>query len=167
MAGRTKQLPGYQAILNSGDDGGDFVFFQTVPMPMGDGNPQVLPPSPSDEESERVGRALDAYEQAYASMDMGELIKIWPTLSRKQQRELQDAFEQARVVTVELRQRKFTIGGNNASVVCDQWMRYTSKGTVQPPLTAAVEILLKKNSGGQWLVYEVRSPSIGRSTSTP
>ena len=49
---------------------------------------------------------------------------------------------------MELRQRKFTISGNNASVVCDQWMRYTCKGTVQPPVTAAVEILLKKNLVG-------------------
>lgn len=53
---------------------------------------------------------------AYASMDIRELKKIWPTLSRKQQKELQDAFEQARAVKVELRQRKFTIGGNSATV---------------------------------------------------
>jgi hypothetical protein len=158
VGGRAQQIPQYSPISYSGHDGGDFVFSRTTMITPSTAamHEQLPPPPPPDEDKDGVRTALNAYEDAYASMDIRELKKIWPSLSKSQQNELKTAFNNARAVKVELRNRVTNVGGNSATVLCDQWLQYTFEGHRQPPQTDSVEILLTKNSSGRWLVNDVR-----------
>ncbi len=158
VPGRSKQMPEYMAIRDSGHEGGDFVFFRK-----GDGirpaairdtiSPPLLPANP-EEDAVRV--TLNRYQAAYASMDTDQLKQVWPSLSRDQVRELKTGFERAKAVIVELRSFEIAFGGNTATVTADQWMKWTRAGHQQPPQVNPVEVQLKKAADGTWLVDGVR-----------
>ena len=158
VGGRAQQIPQYSAISYSGHDGGDFVFSRTsgTPTPLERSHEYVPPRTPPDDDKDAVSNALKMYEDAYASMDIRELKKIWPTLSKTQQNELRTAFNNAHAVKVELRNPVTAVDGNSATVECDQWLQYTYEGRRQPPQTDSVQILLTRNSNGQWLISDVR-----------
>jgi hypothetical protein len=105
-----------------------------------------------------VRAALDNYEEAYASMNVRELKKVWPSLSRDQEKAIKGGFETPglKAVNVKLRNRSVRIDGGTATAMCDQWMIYTLAGRRRPPQTNSVEILLSKNSVGDWAVNGVK-----------
>jgi uncharacterized caspase-like protein len=158
VPGRSKQMPEYTAIRDSGHEGGDFVFFRkgegirravirdTIPPP--------LPPTNPEEDA--VLATLGRYQAAYASMDTDQLKQVWPSLSREQIRELKSGFERAKAVIVELRSSEIAFGGDTATVTADQWMKWTRAGHQQPPQVNLVEVQLKKATDGTWLVDGVR-----------
>jgi uncharacterized caspase-like protein len=160
VSGRSPQMPEYNYIRDSGHDGGDFVFSRT-----GGGverasaidvilTPRNPPPTNPDKDAVRA--ALNLYESAYDSMDTDLLKKIWPSLSREQIRELRAGFDGAKAVMVELRSPAITLAGDTATVTADQWMKWTRAGHQQPPQANSVQIQLKKDAGGSWLVDGVR-----------
>jgi len=159
VPGRSRQMPLYTAIRDSGHDGGDFVFFRN-----GEGLVQAttterisLPPPSATPEEEAIHATLNRYEEAYASMDIDVLKQVWPTLSRNQVRGLRSGFDGAKAVMVELRSTAITFAGDTALVKADQWMKWTRAGHQQPPQANSVEIQLKKVAGGNWLVDAVRA----------
>jgi hypothetical protein len=160
VSGRSPQMPEYNYIRDSGHDGGDFVFSR-----YGSGlkqasavdviiTPRIAPPA--DPEKDAVRAALNHYESAYDSMDTDLLKKIWPSLSKGQIKELRAGFDGAKAVMVELRSPAIAIAGDSATVTADQWMKWTRAGHQQPPQANSVQIQLKKDTGGSWLVAEVR-----------
>ena len=160
---RAKQGPLFRPIQGS-EDGGDFVFMRVRNGVVGEGpaiihsnEKEPLPP-PINPDEEAVRTALNDYEEAYASMNVRELKKVWPSLSRDQEKEIKSGFETPglKAVNVKLRNRTVHINGGTAIAMCDQWMIYTFAGRRRPPQTNSVEILLSKNSIGDWAVNGVK-----------
>jgi hypothetical protein len=139
---------------------GDFVFHRVKAVK---GSTEVAhtvrePAAPPNPDEDGVRAALDQYEDAYESMDLRELKKVWPSLSKSQEKELKNGFQAAglNAVKVQLRNRTLRVAGESATADCDQWMIYTFAGRRQPPQTSSVEILLAKESGGTWAIHGVK-----------
>jgi hypothetical protein len=91
-------------------------------------------------------------------MDIGELLKVWPTLSKDQRNKLKEGFRGAQAVKVNLQDCSFSpISGDTAQVRCSQSMVYTRDGKRQQPTIVSVAILLKKAANGNWLVDTVQA----------
>jgi len=109
------------------------------------------------QESDAVRSALLSYEDAYGSMDIGELQRVWPSLSKDQMKKLKEGFRGAQAVKVNLKDCSVpALSGDTAQVSCSQSMVYTRDGRRQPAQTVAVAILLKKAANGNWLVDKVQ-----------
>ena len=167
VGGRSKQLPEYNPIRDSGHDSGAFVFFRahTAPLLPAGVSPavkrEVITPEapPANPEAVAVIAAIHLYADAYASMDISELQKVWPSLSREQINELKKGFKGAQAVKVDLEDcdPAPAVNGETAEVSCDQSMAYTRDGKRQPAEKHPVDIRLRKSAGGTWLVDEVRT----------
>jgi hypothetical protein len=121
--------------------------------------PKVEPASLSKptQESDAVRSALLSYEDAYGSMDIGELQRVWPSLSKDQVKKLKEGFRGAQAVKVNLKDCSVpALSGDTAQVSCSQSMVYTRDGRRQPAQTVSVAILLKKAANGNWLVDKVQ-----------
>jgi hypothetical protein len=159
---RAKQKPQFKPIQGS-EEGGDFVFIR-VRRGEAEGDASIHShekeplPAPINPDEEAVRTALDNYEEAYASMNVLELKKVWPSLSRDREKAIKTAFETPglKAVNVQLRNRTVHIDGGTATAICDQWMIYTFAGRLRPPQSNSVEILLSKNSVGDWAVNGVK-----------
>ncbi len=164
VGGRSKQIPHYDAIRDSNHEGGDFVFVRLRKGRIDEGVAIIHsdeiepPPTRQNPDEEAVSAALDKYEEAYGSMDVRELKKAWPSLSKGQEREIKSGFEAPglKAVKVQLRNRTTQINGGTATAKCDQWMVYTFQGRRQPPQVNTVDVLLSKNSQGDWSVNEIK-----------
>jgi eukaryotic-like serine/threonine-protein kinase len=128
--------------------------------------PEVVVPAPKAEpeslskptpESDAVRSALLSYEDAYGSMDIGELQRVWPSLSKDQMKKLKEGFRGAQAVKVNLKDCSVpALSGDTAQVSCSQSMVYTRDGRRQPAQTVSVAILLKRAANGNWLVDKVQ-----------
>ena len=164
VGGRSKQIPHYDAIRDSNHEGGDFVFVRVRNGRKDEGAAIIHsdeiepPPARLNPDDEAVRAALDKYEEAYGSMDVRELKKAWPSLSKGQEREIRSGFEAPglKAVKVQLRNRTTQINGGTATAKCDQWMVYTFQGRRQPPQVNTVDVLLSKDSQGVWSVNSVK-----------
>jgi len=153
---RATQRPIFRPIQGS-EEGGDFVFIRVRRgEDVHSREKEPLPP-PINPDTEAVLAALDNYEEAYDSMNVRELKKVWPSLSKDQEKAIKSGFETPglKAVKVELRNRTVHIDGGTATATCDQWMIYSLGGRRRPPQTNSVEILLSKNSVGDWAVSRV------------
>ena len=162
VAGRSRQTPEYDAIQNSNHSGGDFVFLRTgkaLPDTNDVISHEVIAPIHPDPDKQALNTALDNYERAYASMDIRELRKVWPSLTKGQEKEIRDGFTapDLKAVQVQLRSRALKVSGQTATADCDQWMIYTFAGRRQPPQTSAVEVQLAKNTHGDWAINAVKA----------
>ena len=158
VSGRSQQVPNYTPIRNSGHEGGDFVFFRkgeggVIPAAGREDLPPVAPVSHPEQDA--IRDALSRYQESYASMDTDLLKKVWPSLSKSQIKELRAGFDGAKAVMVELRNPAITVSGDNATVLSDQWMKWTRAGHQQPPQVNPVEIRLKKDGDRGWLIDAV------------
>jgi hypothetical protein len=166
VGGRSKQIPHYDAIRDSNHEGGDFVFVRLRRGPLKEKEDDAdvhsaeiePPPTRLNPDDEAVRAALDKYEEAYGSMDVRELKKAWPSLSKGQEREIRSGFEAPglKAVKVQLRNRTTQINGGTATAKCDQWMVYTFQGRRQAPQVNTVDVLLSKDSQGEWSVNEIK-----------
>jgi len=176
VAGRSRQLPEYDAIRDSDHDGGGFVFLRTHGLPappLDEIRDKVKPvnkidliethPAPprrrDDPETEAIRMALRRYEKAYATMDIKKLKAVWPSMTKEQSGKLKSGFvSEARAVEVHVRKcDPATPSGDTIEMKCEQAMAYTLDGTQQPETTNPVEISLRKDAGGQWVVADVRA----------
>ena len=103
-----------------------------------------------------IAATLEHYRDAYESESMDELLKVWPTMSKKQKKDLKDGFQGAQAVKVQLSCGDPSVSGDGATVRCEQSVRYTIAGKVQPYDKQSVDIVLKRAAGG-WLVSTVRA----------
>jgi hypothetical protein len=158
----TGQTPQYDAISECSNcaERGDFVFHRlgtasTAAIPVEQFN---LPVHQRNPDEDAVKTALDTYQEAYTSMDLHELRKAWPSLSKSQEKEIKGGFQAPglQAVKVELRNRVLNVASDTAVAKCDQWMIYTFEGRRQPPQTSSVEISLMKDPHGAWTVNGVK-----------
>ena len=158
VPGRSRQMPEYTPIRDSGHEGGDFVFFRSgrglSPAAIREDLPRALPAANPEEDA--IHAILDRYQSSYDSMDTDLLKQVWPSLSKAQVKELRSGFDGAKAVMVELRNPHIALSGDTATVTADQWMKWTRAGHQQPPQANSVEIQLKKIADGRWLVDGVK-----------
>ena len=107
-------------------------------------------------EKKAIFTALDRYKEAYESESLDELQKIWPNMNKNQKKALKSAFESAQAVKVQLDCGDPSVSGDGATVKCQQSVRYTVAGKVQPSQTDSVDIVLNRTNGN-WLVKTVRA----------
>jgi hypothetical protein len=103
-----------------------------------------------------IAAALSQYKDAYESESMDELLKIWPSMSKDQKKALKAGFESAQAIRVSLACGDPTILADAATVKCNQEVKYTRAGKVEPPQTVSVDIILKRKQSA-WLVGAVRA----------
>ena len=115
--------------------------------------PSVVSMSP---EKKAIFTALDRYKEAYESESIDELQKIWPGINKNQKKALKSAFESAQAVKVQLDCGDPSVSGDGATVKCQQSVRYTIAGKVQPSQTDSVDIVMNRTNGN-WLVKTVRA----------
>ncbi|HEY3706049.1 MAG TPA: caspase family protein [Terracidiphilus sp.] len=163
--GSSLQSPEYEVIRDSGHDGGDFIFFRTVPATFtGSGKPSIpsiaspAPPPPLNPAIEGVVTALHRYADAYESESVSELMEVWPTLSKQQKGKLNATFNKMNALRMHLNCKDPAFDSDAAQVRCSQVVRYTYAGKVQPPQSDSVSITLKRSDKSQsdWLVNEVK-----------
>ena len=120
--------------------------------------PKQTPAVPSLLVSDKalIGNALNQYKDAYESESLDELLKIWPSMSKDQKKALKAGFESAQAIRISLECGDPSIAGDAATVKCDQSVRYTRAGKVEPPQTVSVDIVLKKKQSA-WIVGSVRA----------
>ena len=114
----------------------------------------VLPSMSPDKKA--IFGALDHYKEAYESESLDELQKIWPGMNKNQKKALKSAFENAQAVHVQLDCGDPSVSGDGATIRCQQSVRYTIAGKVQPSQTDSVDIVLNRTNGN-WLVKTVRA----------
>ena len=107
-------------------------------------------------EKKAIFTALDRYKEAYESESLDELQKIWPGMNKNQKKALKSAFENAQAVHVQLDCGDPSVSGDGATIRCQQSVRYTIAGKVQPSQTDSVDIVLNR-ANGNWLVKTVRA----------
>jgi len=171
VAGRSRQLPEYDAIRDSDHEGGGFIFTRShglspplirdVVTPARQVeliSPPIQPRHRANPEADAIFAALHRYEDAYGSMDINMLKAVWPSLTKEQIDKLKAGFRGAQAVKVQLLQcDKAATGGDAAQVRCAQSMEYTRDGRRQPAETRPVEISLRKAADGGWVVADVRA----------
>lgn len=113
-------------------------------------------PAPLVTDKKAISTALEQYKDAYESESMDELLKIWPSMSKSQKKAMKSAFESAQAIRVSLSCGDPTILDDAATVKCNQEVKYTRDGKVEPPQTVSIDVLLKKKEN-VWLVSTLRA----------
>ena len=126
------------------------------PSLMASAKPPDTTTSSISPEKKAIFTALDRYKEAYESESLDELQKIWPGINKNQKKALKSAFESAQAVKVQLDCGDPSVSGDGATVKCQQSVRYTIAGKVQPSQTDSVDIVLNRTNGN-WLVKTVRA----------
>ncbi len=118
---------------------------------------QPQPSAPASTDATSIRNALDQLQDAYASVSVEEMVKIWPSLSNDKKRKngLSELFKSVQALRVRYTQcGTAQVTGDVAKISCTQTMTNTVGGKVQPPRPNPVDITLKKTSGN-WLINEV------------
>jgi hypothetical protein len=110
-----------------------------------------------DPDRNGIKQALERWKNAYESESLDDMKRAWPSISRDQQKKLKDTFDtfNAIKVVINYQDQDIRITGGTAEVTCQQSMRYTFKGRVQPEQVNTVNIKLSKQNDGTWAVASV------------
>jgi hypothetical protein len=125
---------------------------KTEPKP-----PEPKPPvtPPSSDQMPAIRATLDQLQDAYGSVSLGEMVKVWPSMDKKRKSGLSDLFKRVQALRVKYTQCGTpSVNGDTATISCTQSMTNTEGGKVQPSQIYPVDISLKKTNGN-WLINEI------------
>ena len=114
-------------------------------------------PSLSTDETAGIRTALDNLQEAYGSLTIDEMVKVWPSLNSdgKKKNGLRTLFKGVQALRVKFTQcANPNVSGDTAKISCTQTMSNTVGGKVQPSPPYPVDISLKKTNG-TWLISDV------------
>jgi hypothetical protein len=119
--------------------------------------PEPNPPQPPSD-LPGIRAALDQLQDAYGSVSLDEMVKIWPSLNTDKKRKksgLSDLFKSVQALRMKYTQcGDPSVTGEVAKISCTQTMTNTVSGKVQPVQPNKVDITLKK-SNGNWLIDDI------------
>jgi hypothetical protein len=130
--------------------------FQVTVLPLA-----VKPPPPGrsvataiDLDRKAIMSTLSQYRDAYNSRDRVQLRHVWPTMTDKQFRDIQNAFKDANSISLTLRPSGVpTINGNAAILACMQNTEINVQGQTQT-LTDTATFYLKR-LGNDWIIDRI------------
>ena len=139
VAGRSQQTPHYSLIVNSSDDGGDFIFARqhgTAPLPLccmvdqPDSSPAILV-----DVKQTLAQALQTYCSAYQSGDVDTLRNVWPSITPKKVKDLRDFLQGGRTLSLDCKLKgEPQVLGETASIdIVQNWKYKTGGKTVEVP----------------------------------
>ncbi len=100
-------------------------------------------------------KCVDRFKDAYESLVIEELQKVWPSLDSKRRNAIKDSFKGAQAIKLE-EQRCVEAPSpvaDTARYNCSETMTYTINGRRQPPTKPnGIEFTCKKTSSGAWIV---------------
>jgi len=116
----------------------------------------VPPVAPQHTEQAGVQEALSRYRQAYESEDMDDVKRVWPTISKNDQKNLKNIFDMFNAIRLTLvcPDDAIHIAGDSATATCQQSATYSVKGKKQNPQSSKTVFALKKQ-GGSWFVNDM------------
>ena len=179
VAGRSQQLPHYDALRNSGHDLGDFIFSRGAkgiavsPPPIkvttihvtdpvidsgsGPDLPVTITNSGGKSDSDAIKAVIKIYEQAYDYRDAAALWKIWPNVSPRTKQSIEGAFQGAASIkmTVEPGVPDIAPDGATARVHGQFSQIFTPRNGSPQPRNDEIVFSLKK-SRGVWTLVDVK-----------
>lgn len=105
--------------------------------------------------SAKVRAALDRYRDAYQSESLDDLKRVWPGISRAQQKNMKAVFDNFNAIRLTLNCGEAHVSATSAEVSCQQSAVYTLKGQKQPAQTTSNNFTLSKQ-GDLWVIEAVR-----------
>jgi tetratricopeptide (TPR) repeat protein len=132
----------------SGDavSGSRVITVETAPTP-----PPPPPPNPTSDL-----KCVDRFKDAYESLAIDELQKVWPSLDSRQRNAFRDSFKGAQAIKIEEQQCVETPSGS-ADITqyrCSETVTYTINGRRQPPTKPATVEFVCKKAGEGWIVAQ-------------
>jgi hypothetical protein len=113
----------------------------------GQGESEGIPPD--------IQITLDALKDAYQSMTIELVQKVWPSLCCEKKKRLKDLFQKTKALTMRLTNCKgISASGNSATVECTQSLAYTLEGrrAIPPPTPLIIKL---EQTGAGWQVNDV------------
>jgi hypothetical protein len=116
--------------------------------------------APENPDIQAVRDAIEQrYRDAYESMVIGEMVRVWPTMTKPQQDAINGTFRMYRAIKARYSCAQPAISGDTARCTCIESVTYTTVDIKrqppvnerQPPVSVSVVFELKK-SGGTWYV---------------
>ncbi len=103
-----------------------------------------------------VQQALRSYVDAYQDESLDEVRKSWPTITKSQQKGLQEAFKQFNAIHVNLSygDEDIHVSGDQATVNLRQAFTYTQNGKKTPGPAQPVHVVLHKGGSG-WSIASI------------
>ena len=115
--------------------------------------------APSREELDGVEQALEKYQTAFENLNLSQMRQIWPTLGPRREAAFREIFEAFRETSwthqLGLACAPPTIGGDTASVKCEETLTYGAKGESREVGPDRVAIVLRRKSSN-WIVEDMR-----------
>jgi serine/threonine protein kinase len=114
-------------------------------------------PSLFGRDRDGIKQALERWKSAYESESLDDMKRAWPGISKDQQKKLKETFSTFTAIKVALnyQDNDIRIAGDSAEVICQQVMRYTLNGRVQPDQPNTVSVRLSRKGEGAWAVASV------------
>jgi hypothetical protein len=112
-----------------------------------------------DTDHKAIMATLSQYRDAYNSRDRVQLRHVWPTMTDRQFRDIQNAFKDANSISLTLRPRGTpTVNGNAAILACLQDTEIKVQGQTQT-LTDSATFYLKR-LGSDWIIDRIEYKKI-------
>jgi hypothetical protein len=127
------------------------------PLP-GTGTPIVTPPAPPRVEPSAESLITDLlarYDSALEARSLAALKRIWPGLTGSQEAAINDEFEHARRITVEIVAPRIDISGETATAVFTRRYEIATTDGQQHTRVSLTTMRLRRGSGG-WGIEQVR-----------
>src|SRR5208282_3273949 len=103
-----------------------------------------------------VREALTRFKEAYETLSIDEVQKMWPSMSKAQKSGLKDTFNRAKALHLQYEGcNEPIVAGDTAKISCTQIMTLNWDGKLQAPQSNPVIISFKKTGNG-WLVDDLR-----------
>jgi hypothetical protein len=96
---------------------------------------------------------LGSYKQAYENRNIDQLRRIWPTMSKQQEKDIQNTFHLASSIHMNLQVKPFSITGDSAKAECVQSMQIVAGGNKQTVSNSATFSFQRQ--GGVWVIQNI------------
>jgi hypothetical protein len=120
----------------------------TVPAPAAAApTPTAVAPAPAEE---RIRRALDDYEAAFASLDPAAVRRVYPGIDKQ----FLDNLKNFRAYDMDLQVKQITIEGDRARVLCTRTVVFKTFANTTRSLRPADEEMVLQRRGDSWVRVE-------------
>ena len=107
--------------------------------------------------TEQIAAVLDQYKQALEARSLDQLQRLWPSLDSTTKRGIQDQFDIAKRIRVDIVNPQIAVTGASAQVSFTRRYRVDTVDGEHPDLTTRALMDLRRN-GNTWVIVGIRFP---------